>query len=273
MRDAVELELDAPPARSSPARRSTSGAVEASIGCSGRPTSSPTAAQARLALGQRDRRRRRRGRRAASAPAAPPAAGRRRHARPRRSSRRPARPGAGRRAAARARNACSGSVARAKQRGQRRAARAPASPGPAAAPIRSNAASTSATVSDGSAAGAGRSRSDAQPTPIWRWRSSPDRYATPISTSSGAIRPSAAASVAIFSSRAEVAPTAAEVSARSLRSTAPPYDTRVQSNLNFGARCGGVGAWRDRRSCSRSARCRGAAASPPRRCASTRSAG
>ena len=45
-------------------------------------------------------------------------------------------------------------------------------------PIRPNAASTSATVSDGSAAGAGWSRSAAQPTPIWRCVSSPDSHAT-----------------------------------------------------------------------------------------------
>ncbi len=32
-------------------------------------------------------------------------------------------------------------------------------------------------------------RSDGQPTPIWRWRSSPERYATPIATSSGAEPP------------------------------------------------------------------------------------
>ena len=38
------------------------------------------------------------------------------------------------------------------------------------------------------------SRSAAQPTPIWRWRSSPERNATPASTSSGASRRSASAS-------------------------------------------------------------------------------
>ena len=61
--------------------------------------------------------------------------------------------------------------AREQRRGPPRAERA-CEPAPASSPIRSNAASTSATVSDGSAAGDGWSRSAAQPTPIWRCVSS-----------------------------------------------------------------------------------------------------
>ena len=57
-----------------------------------------------------------------------------------------------------------------------------------------NASSTSATVSDGSAAGAGASRSAAQPTPIWRWVSSPDSQATAAGVSAGSSRRSSSAS-------------------------------------------------------------------------------
>ena len=64
-----------------------------------------------------------------------------------------------------------------------RAARRP-SPGPRARRSRRTPARPRATVSDASAAGAGRSRSSAQPTPIWRWVSSPDSQLTTGATSS-----------------------------------------------------------------------------------------
>jgi hypothetical protein len=85
--------------------------------------------------------------------------------------------------------------------------------------MRSNDASTSATVSAGSRAGAGTSRSIAHPTPIWRWRNSPDRNATPASASSGERRRSTAAMRSIFSRRERVAPTASEASTSSVSST------------------------------------------------------
>ena len=88
-------------------------------------------------------------------------------------------------------------------------------------PIRPNAASTSATVSDGSAAGAGWSLSVAQPTPIWRWVSSPDSHATAAGVSAGASSRSSAASRSTFPPRAEVARTAADVSTSSRSSTRP----------------------------------------------------
>ena len=69
--------------------------------------------------------------------------------------------------------------------------------------MRSNAASTSATVSGGSAAGAGRSRSVAQPTPIWRWVSSPDSHATAAGVSAGPVSRSSSASRSTFALRAE----------------------------------------------------------------------
>ena len=58
-------------------------------------------------------------------------------------------------------------------------------PLPDTAPISAKVASTPATVSDGSGAACGRERSDAQPTPIWRCRSSPDSHDTMIATCSG----------------------------------------------------------------------------------------
>ncbi len=122
-------------------------------------------------------------------------------------------------ASSRTRNRCSASLVRAMRSPSRRR-RSATDPGPAHAPIRSNAASTSATVrSDAPSPAAGASRSAAQPTPICRWRSSPDRNATPAGTSAGSRRRSAPARWATFSRRADVAPTARDVSTSSARST------------------------------------------------------
>ncbi len=76
----------------------------------------------------------------------------------------------------RSRKRCSAAVAR--RTARRAAAAGRLRPGAGLPPIPSKAASTSPTLSVGSAAGAGTSRSDAQPTPIRRCRSSPDRKAT-----------------------------------------------------------------------------------------------
>ena len=67
--------------------------------------------------------------------------------------------------------------------------------------------------------GGGASRTAAQPTPIWRWRSSPDRNATAIAASSGEAVRSASASTAILPLRALVALTVSEAATRSASST------------------------------------------------------
>jgi hypothetical protein len=91
--------------------------------------------------------------------------------------------------------------------------RAACEPAPACAPIRSNAASTSVTPRLGSAAGGGMSRTEAQPTPICRCRSSPDRNATAGTISSGRSRRRQAASMPILPSRALDPATASDVPA------------------------------------------------------------
>ena len=118
------------------------------------------------------------------------------------------------------RNRCSSAVARPNS-SPTSALRAAAEPFPDTAPIALNPESTSDSVSVGACAGANPSRSAAQPTPICRCGSSPDRYATAIGTSSGPASRSAAASVSIFASRALVPATARDTSAISLSSTRP----------------------------------------------------
>jgi hypothetical protein len=118
----------------------------------------------------------------------------------------------------RIRKRCSPSVARPNRPASSRR-RSAWEPGPDCRPISSKARSTSSSSSDGSAAGGGRSRSDAQPTPIWRWRSSPDRKATATTTSSGPRRRRVAASRSTLARRAGVAATASEVSTISASST------------------------------------------------------
>ena len=147
-----------PPGRILRERRVDVGArAAASIGCSGRPTSRRRRAERRGAVRRaRPPRPRRRSPRSISARRTAAARHARRPARRRRPSRPRARPGAARRQQPRR-----GSAARPRRRARRtarasrRAALAPASPRPRSAPIRSNAASTSPTVSVGSAAGAG----------------------------------------------------------------------------------------------------------------------
>ena len=116
------------------------------------------------------------------------------------------------------RKRCSRSVAR-PNRSASATRRAPCEPGPLSPPMCAQAASTSPTVSDGDAAGSGSSRSAAHPTPIWRWRSSPDRYATAIAASSGEASRSAPANASTFAPRALVAATVSETAARSASST------------------------------------------------------
>ena len=118
------------------------------------------------------------------------------------------------------RNRCSSAVARPNS-SPTSALRAAAEPFPDTAPIALNPESTSDSVSVGACAGANPSRRAAQPTPICRCGSSPDRYATAIGTSSGPASRSAAASVSIFASRALVPATARDTSAISLSSTRP----------------------------------------------------
>ena len=120
------------------------------------------------------------------------------------------------------RNACSAAVARPNSSATA-SRRATCEPGPDRAASRSNAASTSPTVSVGSAAGDGTSRNAAQPTPVRRCRSSPLRNATPASTSSGASFRSASPSSSALRLRALVSPTAAETEARSQKSTPQSY--------------------------------------------------
>ena len=84
--------------------------------------------------------------------------------------------------------------------------------------MRAKAASTSATPSDGPSAAEGNSRSAAQPTPIWRWRSSPERNATAIAASSGDAARSASARIAILPPRAEVEATPSDARTRSASS-------------------------------------------------------
>ena len=151
---------------------STSGAVWASIGAIGRPTSSrnaanasspsPSAASATAPRSPRSisaRRTAATGTPAAFATASPTTAA----SAPWRMS-----PSTSAR-----RNACSEAVARAisSRSALRRAA---TEPGPLIAATEASAASTSATVSVGSSAGGGgSSRSDAHPTPSTRWRGAP----------------------------------------------------------------------------------------------------
>src|SRR5215472_19269795 len=87
----------------------------------------------------------------------------------------------------------------------------PAAGAAADAPAADTAADTAA--ADGCPAGhePGRSPSAAYPTPIWRWRSSPDRNATTTGTSSGLARRSSAEISSILARRPDVAVTASDV--------------------------------------------------------------
>jgi hypothetical protein len=118
------------------------------------------------------------------------------------------------------RNCCSVSVAR-PNNSLTSAFRAAVDPLPEIAPIAENPASTSLSVSVAAAAGANPPRSVAQPTPICRCGSSPDRYATAIGTSRGPAWRSAAASASILASRALVVATVRDTPAISARSTRP----------------------------------------------------
>ena len=142
--DAVELARRPRPAaagRPSPAPSATSGALEASIGRTGRPTSSPNAASASAPPVERGR-----GDRHASTPAS--IAARRtageRDARPRRrpppAAARRARPGARSPVTRPRSSACSSAVARAEQRVEQSPSARPANPAPATPAIVSKAA-------------------------------------------------------------------------------------------------------------------------------------
>ena len=118
------------------------------------------------------------------------------------------------------RKRCSSAVARPNS-SPTSALRAAAEPFPLTAPIAENPASTSLSESAGTAAAGNPARRAAQPTPICRCGSSPDRYATAIGTSAGPASRSAPASRSIFASRALVAPTACDTSAISASSMNP----------------------------------------------------
>jgi hypothetical protein len=115
---------------------------------------------------------------------------------------------------------CSSAVARPNS-SPTSALRSAAEPFPLTAPITDNAASTSASPNDGTKAAGNPSRSAAQPTPICRCGSSPDRYATAIGTSPGPASRSAPASNSTLASRALVAPTSRDTSAIRPSSTPP----------------------------------------------------
>ena len=125
-----------------------------------------------------------RGRRAASARAGPRPRARRPPRRPPRPSRPPARPGAARPTAARP-----GTAARPRRPGRGRrpagAGARPASPAPRARRCARTPRRPRPRPATARPPAAGASRSAAQPTPIWRWRSSPDSQATAAGTSSG----------------------------------------------------------------------------------------
>jgi hypothetical protein len=118
------------------------------------------------------------------------------------------------------RKRCSSAVARPNS-SPTSALRAAAEPFPLTAPIAENPASTSLSESAGTTAAGNPSRSAAQPTPICRCGSSPDRYATAIGTSSGPASRSAPASDSTLASRALVAPTSRDTSAISASSMHP----------------------------------------------------
>ena len=118
------------------------------------------------------------------------------------------------------RNRCSPAVARPNS-SPTSALRAAAEPFPDTAPIASNPELTSDKVSVGVSAGANPSRRAAQPTPICRCGSSPDRYATATGTSSGPAARSAPASASILASRALVPATVRDTAAISVSSTRP----------------------------------------------------
>ena len=198
---------------------STLVAVEASIGCRGRPTSrwnsrSPGTPEARATSATGPRAPRSIRARRTSAPGTPAALAMASTITP------SSAPWRSSPESSPIRNRCSAAVARPNSSATSRR-RSACDPGPASRPIRSKAASTPATVRDGSGAGSGASRRAAQPTPIWRCRSSPERKATAGWTSPGSRRRRQAASRSTLARRAELAATAADVSAISSSSTRP----------------------------------------------------
>ena len=116
------------------------------------------------------------------------------------------------------RKTCSSAVAAPKSSATIRR-RSPAEPVPAAPAARSRSRSTAATFSVDSAAAAGRSRSEAQPIPVRRCRSSPESHGTTIATSSGPASCSATASSSTLASRRVVDDTARDTVTTSRRST------------------------------------------------------
>ncbi len=84
------------------------------------------------------------------------------------------------------RNFCSSAVARSNN-ASTAARRLACDPAPANSDSSANAASTSSIVSEAVSAGAGASINVRQPTPVRRWRSSPDRYVTTIAVSSASV--------------------------------------------------------------------------------------
>ncbi len=99
----------------------------------------------------------------------------------------------------------------------RSAARLPCEPAPDASAMSTRARSTSAIVSEGSPAAGGSEESDAQPTPMRRWRSSPESHATTARTSARSVARRSAAMRFVFADREEVRAISADASATSMR--------------------------------------------------------
>jgi hypothetical protein len=128
-------------------------------------------------------------------------------------------------------------------------------PVPWALARRSNAASTSSTVSVGVCAGSGRSRRERNPTPRRRWGSTPDRCDTTVPTSSGAHRVSRSASACVLAVRERVAATAREASTTSASMTSG-RDSSIRPSCLAPPTPGGVSARRVRPASRWACRCR-----------------
>ncbi len=118
------------------------------------------------------------------------------------------------------RNRCSASVA-APQSPSTSRRRPACDPAPFTAASSVNAASTCPTVSEARCAGATGSRSTRHPTPSRPCGSRPDRYAITTGSSAGSVRANSSASSSVFRDRDDVAATRADTSASS-SSTMPP---------------------------------------------------
>src|SRR6188472_57804 len=115
---------------------------------------------------------------------------------------------------------CSSAVARPRS-SFTAAARVACDPGPDSPARWSKAACTAATVSVGSSAGSGGEPMPRQPTPVRRWSSEPPRYATTVGRSSASASRSVSARATTLALRDRVAATVCEVSTIRASSTRP----------------------------------------------------